>query len=1237
MDLHDYIDRYIRYKTTPEVVERGTDLYNQGLVSLKYANKASDTWHFKVQGSQMYTVVIRDLNKGELKTSCTCPFEWGSICKHTVASLQFIKDGGEHVPLNKKNEESTHRTSLRTAAGYLIENYHFISKEDIEEHTSVSVINDILHGYNNMLLQDVKIGDNDITFEYTTYYESQWATISFEDGKAYIRSNSKKPIPKLNKVEAYTLLLIAKSPNPDLLDILFTSKLDAYKKSKLDEFGLTEEADFSQYFSYNFHPEQGFLFRFRPDQAGMLPVDVNIKSEFRNLIDELNKDDLQLEAVARKDEERALGFVLQFNQDDYKDYDGHADFRVIAVVGKPNKDKNQLASHIERFDEIYDADRIKVTKNAREILDGIERLDTASTAKNKFAIKRQLVHHLAKEKIVHYRTISEYKIKKAELKNVQMMGHPITGWYQAYEDEQFVGLKLKLEIEKEEVDASDIELFYRLAHVYFYKGKMGIPVNYSVARHAQQWRNDLKMVKSYKQLFFNEIIMPLSRNFKIDFQNAGFDIESVELDFRKKQVFLSELHDFLIITPQVEYHNGVSVMLNQAGSVLVDEDGHVTEYKRNQELEEDFVRNIAELHPHFEDQVEDKRFYLHYDAFTEDMWFYRFFEQMQHMEIEVFGLKELKNFKYSPFAGKVSTAVTSGQDWFEMEIKVVFGDKQVALKDIKKAVTNKQKYIQLDDGSVGLLPNEWMHKLEKFFRHGEVREGKLAVSKMKFAIIDELFEDVNNLEIMAEVARKRERLASFKEVADVKVPQEINADLREYQKEGLNWLNFLDEMGWGGILADDMGLGKTLQVLTFLQHIVKNNTTANIIVVPTTLLFNWENEIAKFSPELKAYYHYGINRTKDASVFDDYHLVFTTYGVLLRDIEVLREYQFNYAVLDESQAIKNPASRRFKAASLLKANNRIALSGTPIENSTFDLYAQMSFVNRGFFSGATSFRAQFSNAIDKEGDDNIAAELQRLINPFILRRTKEKVASELPPKTEDVIYCEMESEQRRVYDAYRNDFRNQLLKQVEENGVEKSKLMVLEALTRMRQICDSPALLNDDSIGSTESVKIKEIIQHITDKTAHHKILIFSQFVSMLGLIRKELNKRNIDYEYLDGQSTTVQREKSVNNFQENEDLRVFLISLKAGGTGLNLTAADYVYIVDPWWNPAVENQAIDRCYRIGQDKKVFAYRMICKNTVEEKILQLQNKKKKIAGDIVQTDESLMKTLQADDIRDLFS
>jgi SNF2 family DNA or RNA helicase len=498
-----------------------------------------------------------------------------------------------------------------------------------------------------------------------------------------------------------------------------------------------------------------------------------------------------------------------------------------------------------------------------------------------------------------------------------------------------------------------------------------------------------------------------------------------------------------------------------------------------------------------------------------------------------------------------------------------------------------------------------------------------------------LFDNIDDAKIIEELAEKRKRIYEFKEINKTTVPKQIKAELRHYQKEGVNWINFLDEMKWGGILADDMGLGKTLQILTFIQQIIIKDKTPNLIIVPTTLLFNWKAEIEKFAPQIKAFYHYGVDRNKTTKEFNKYHIIFTSYGVLLRDIENLSKFQFNYLILDESQAIKNPASHRFKASNLIKAKNRIALTGTPIENNTFDLYAQMSFVNPGIFGSINNFKQNYSTPIDKDGNEVIAKELQKIINPFVLRRTKEKVAKELPAKTEGIIYCEMEPEQQKIYDTYRNEYRNKLLGNIAEQGIGKSKMMVLEGLTRLRQICDSPSLISDVNF-TNQSIKVKEIINNITHRTVNHKVLVFSQFVGMLSLIKTELDKLNISYEYLDGKNNITQRENSVSNFQTDDDLRVFLISLKAGGTGLNLTAADYVYIVDPWWNPAVENQAIDRCYRIGQEKKVFAYRMICKNTVEEKILDLQAKKKKIASDIIQTDENIMKSLTVNDIKDLF-
>jgi SNF2 family DNA or RNA helicase len=764
-----------------------------------------------------------------------------------------------------------------------------------------------------------------------------------------------------------------------------------------------------------------------------------------------------------------------------------------------------------------------------------------------------------------------------------------------------------------------------------------IAKNEKVTKIIADFPEKVKMAAPYKEEFFKKVVEPVSKNFEVRFKTGTFKTNPVELDFYKKQVFLSEKNDYVVFTPTVEYDNNVSALLSATGHILVKNGEEITEYRRNFELENNFLDSLAELHPDFENQKTKKQFFLHYSDFTKNLWFYQFFDQLQTLDVEVFGLKELKKFRYSPFKGKINTSVTSGQDWFEVDITISFGDNRVTLYDIRKAVLNKQRYIQLKDGSAGILPSEWLHILEKYFRNGEINKDKLEISKLRFSVIDELFDQIDDTGILQEIAEKRQRLKSFTNITETFVPKQITATLRHYQKEGLNWLNFLDNMQWGGILADDMGLGKTLQVLTFLQQQKNKNRGTNLIVVPTTLLFNWENELKKFAPKLKSFYYYGTDREKSIAVFAEYDLIFTTYGILVRDIQILSQFKFNYAVLDESQAIKNPVSHRYKAACLIYARNKIALTGTPIENSTFDLFAQMNFANRGFLGSIQKFRENYSTPIDKDGDEQIAGELNRLTHPFVLHRTKEIVAAELPEKTENILYCEMESGQRRVYDAYRNEYRNRLLNKIEEDGIAKSKMMVLEALTRLRQICDSPLLLNSDEINENQSVKIKELTRHIIYKTGNHKILVFSQFVKMLGLIKDELAKLNIDYEYLDGQNSSSQREQSVNNFQKNENLRVFLISLKAGGTGLNLTAADYVYIVDPWWNPAVENQAIDRCHRIGQDKKVFAYRMICKNTVEEKIMTLQQKKKKIAGDIIQTDESILKKLSKNDINQLFS
>jgi non-specific serine/threonine protein kinase len=383
--------------------------------------------------------------------------------------------------------------------------------------------------------------------------------------------------------------------------------------------------------------------------------------------------------------------------------------------------------------------------------------------------------------------------------------------------------------------------------------------------------------------------------------------------------------------------------------------------------------------------------------------------------------------------------------------------------------------------------------------------------------------------------------------------------------------------------------------------------------------------------------HHGNARSRQVDELQKANIVITTYGTLRSDIQMMMKIPFDYVILDESQAIKNPSSKVTKAASLLNAKNRLCMSGTPLQNNTFDIFAQMNFLNPGLLGSTEFFRNEFATPIDKFGEADQKDHLRKLLFPFILRRTKEQVAKDLPEKTETILFCEMENEQRKIYDSYRNVYRDKILGAIDEQGIEKSQLTILQGLMKLRQICDSPAILNEEEKFPNHSIKLDELTREITENIGKHKALVFSQFLGMLSLVKQKLKEQDIPFEYFDGSSSATERQKAIERFQNDEDCRVFLISLKAGGVGLNLTAADYVYIVDPWWNPAVEQQAIDRTHRIGQTKNIFAYRMICVDTIEDKILQLQERKRELAKELITDDTGFVKKLTKADVEYLFS
>lgn len=591
--------------------------------------------------------------------------------------------------------------------------------------------------------------------------------------------------------------------------------------------------------------------------------------------------------------------------------------------------------------------------------------------------------------------------------------------------------------------------------------------------------------------------------------------------------------------------------------------------------------------------------------------------------------------KYVIGSSKIDLEIKEKNDWFDIEAIVQFGNYKIPFIQLKHHILNKKREFTLPNGEIAIIPEKW------FSQYGNLlnfTEGDQELRLKKFHV--GLVHDFANSELATiTMDRKLQRLSDFDNIEEVAAPTNFKGALRPYQKAGYDWFHFLQKYNFGGCLADDMGLGKTIQTLALLQKGKEEQAeqgvhTTSLIVMPTSLIYNWVNEAKKFTPKLKIHTHTGTFRDKNIAVFDKYDVVITTYGITRVDIEVIKEMYFHYIILDESQNIKNPSSKSFKAVKQLKSKHKLILSGTPVENTVNDLWTQMSFINPGLLGSQTFFLKDFVQPIEKKKDEEMAQKLQVLIKPFVMRRTKEQVATELPPKTENLFFSEMTEDQLEIYEQTKSDYRNEILKALETGDYSKSPIQMLQGLTKLRQIANHPALVDSEYKG--ESGKFEDVIDKLKSVVeAGHKVLVFSQFVKQLDLYRKYLERHHYKYSYLDG--STTNRGKVVEEFKAEKDIQIFLISIKAGGVGLNLTEADYVFILDPWWNPAVEQQAIDRTHRIGQKKNVFIYKFITKDTVEEKILALQNKKLRVAKSLITTEDSFMKSLSEADIKEILA
>jgi superfamily II DNA or RNA helicase len=581
--------------------------------------------------------------------------------------------------------------------------------------------------------------------------------------------------------------------------------------------------------------------------------------------------------------------------------------------------------------------------------------------------------------------------------------------------------------------------------------------------------------------------------------------------------------------------------------------------------------------------------------------------------------------------------VSSGVDWLNLDM--IFGAEGVAVsaEELRMCLAQGKKLVRLEDGTYAPIKAEDVSQVlermaEIFAGVGEDQRVPLSQAGR----VQELMRIVSDQNVQSSVKSLFGKLEDIGQIESIAKPRALRANLRPYQKDGFSWLVFLHNLGTGGILADDMGLGKTVQCIALLLWAkAKVGRGLNLVVAPTSVVPNWQREIEKFAPGFKTVLWQGPDRQERASELEDADVMITSYALLRRDEEFLQTLELRYSILDEAQHIKNPLSATARAAKRLKSERRLAMTGTPIENRLSEIWSIFDFVSPGLLGSLNQFEEKYGRPIDR-GDAQTAVRLRSTIHPFVLRRTKAEVAQDLPEKIVQEMVVPMSEEQQKLYKQILRQVRESVMSEVEKQGIQKSSIQILAALTRLRQVACDPRLLGLEGNFEEESGKLNALKEIVSEAAAGgHKVLIFSQFVSMLKLIREALEADKISYAYLDG--STKDRQPIVDKFNEDESQTVFLISLKAGGTGLNLTGADTVIHFDPWWNPAVEDQATDRAHRIGQTKVVTVYRLIARDSVEEKILQLSEKKRELVANVLSTEDVGLKGMTKQDVESLFA
>jgi superfamily II DNA or RNA helicase len=1250
-----HLIKYVYTHGTDEVIRRGKKIHAIGFVELVEYDDLFGSAVFRVKDdsySTYYKVYIQKFKEPKATSlRCACPYNLGDICRHEAAALFQLQEMIDRGHLQAEDVKYDQRHTVAKMKAIDLKTLRLLSSPealiDAETYLRTNKASIDL-AENETVKATVKLNDQ----EYKVIIRKNEER-NFDTSCDYDDEDHPLCLPKL-----IVLLQLLNTHGANYFDSI--RNWDKEKNKLLEAYGYSLKDDLKGKFEFAYKDGKPFLRVLDTNIKRVAPIATNPKPV---LLPQKEKEILPapevMEETATAPTQR-LGVVFNFNKKNYPQ------FTVDVVIGESNDSSDAFAGTVEKLDISRYVNTDNLPEGDKDLLTLLRKLQEPEI--NKY-ISRNSPFSGIWENIIHQEEddlpdetkelMAEYLLPKLKKIFTESAGSPFVFLLpdkKAFKTNNLEPLQLQFEEAKPHFIVKKnshytIQCRVKAGPLEFDLGdnEATTPLFFLYNNQAHLWKNNdvIHLVEKFLPTgkmtiaaddwgkTLNDFIMPLAKEHKIDFDKSL--VQEIKDGNPEVKLFLLEKGDYLVFQPSFSY-KGYETKSRDRDEVIVPQGDKVLVVHRNREKENEFIQKMQNLHSSFVFNEDSGTLALKGTDVLKNNWFFLFVDAMKDMKTPVFGFEALKNFRFNTAKPQTKIFISSNTDWFDAKVDIVFGDQQVTVAEVKRALANKQQFVQLNDGTLGILPEEWLKKYSLLFRVGEGKTDSLKLSRYHLSVVDELYETRDEEELVVQLEEKYEKLREFNKIKEIEPSYNLKMILRPYQVAGYQWLNYLKDIKWGGILADDMGLGKTVQALSFMEHFKNENGTMKALVVcPTTLIYNWENEIKKFTPKLTYRIHHGGTRTRIKEELTDHDVTITTYGTLRSDIKLLMSIEFDYVLLDESQAIKNPSSKVTKAACLLNAKNRLCMSGTPLQNNTFDIFAQMNFLNPGMLGTMEFFRQEFAIPIDKFGEQDRKEHLKKILYPFILRRTKEQVAKDLPEKQEMILFCEMEDEQRSIYDAYRNDFRNQILGTIETQGIQKSQLTILQGLMKLRQICDSPAILNEQEKFENHSIKLDELAREITENIGNHKALIFSQFLGMLALIKTKLDELGVKYEYFDGSTSAPDREKAIQSFQNNDEVRVFLISLKAGGVGLNLTAADYVYIVDPWWNPAVEQQAIDRTHRIGQTKNIFAYRMICKDTIEDKILQLQEKKRALAKDIISDDASFVKTLTREDVEYLFS